>query len=72
MSSSRDQKKYIDSLKRFERKMDKNELYIFQMLVKRIKDDEDLDSISFKKLSTLYEKYYTNRPKKSLDNLFKK
>ena len=68
----RDQKKYIDALKRYENKMDSREREDFKMLVKRQKDEEEFDTISLKKLSNLYEKYYVNRPKKNLNSLFKK
>jgi len=68
----RDQKKYIDALKRYENKMESRERNDFKMLVKRQKDEEEFDTISLRILSDLYEKYYVNRPKKSLDSLFKK
>ena len=68
----RDQKKQIDALKRYENKMDKKEREDYKIFVKRQKDDEDFDTLSFKRLSDLYVKYYVNRPKKSLDSLFKK
>jgi hypothetical protein len=72
MHSYIEQKKYIESLQRYERKMTPKEQEFFKMTVKRQKDDEDLDSISFAKLKELYDKYYVNRKKKSLDELFKK
>ena len=69
----RDQKKYIDALKRYENKMDSKERADFKLFVKRQKDDEEFDTISLKRLSDLYQKYYVNRPKKrNLDDLFKK
>ncbi len=67
-----DQKKFIDNLKRFENKFNEVELKDFKMFVKRHKDGEDLDNISFKKLSDLNIKYYKNRPKLDLNELFKK
>ncbi|VAX19749.1 hypothetical protein MNBD_IGNAVI01-2077 [hydrothermal vent metagenome] len=68
----RDQKKYIDALKRYENKMDSREREDFKMFVKRQKDEEEFDTVSLKTLSDLYGKYYLNRPKKSWDDLFKK
>jgi len=68
----RDQRNKIDALKRYENKMECKEREDFKIFVKRQKDDEDFDTISFKRLSDLYEKYYLNRPKRSLDSLFKK
>ena len=67
-----DQRKYIDALKRYEAKFDGNELKDFRMFVKRHKDGEDLDNLSFKKLSDLYTKYFMNREKPDLNELFKK
>ena len=52
--------------------MDSKEREFFKMVVKRNIDDEDLDSISFGKLKELYTKYYVNRKKPNLDDLFKK
>ena len=72
MSSYVDQKNFIEALKRYENKMDEKERSFFVITVKRAKDEEDLDSISFGKLKELYTKYYVNRKKPSLDDLFKK
>ena len=72
MSSYRDQKNFIEALKRYENKMDEKERSFFSTTLKRDKDEEDLDSISFSKLKELYTKYYVNRKKPSLDDLFKK
>lgn len=72
MNSFRDQKKFIEALVRYERKMDPKERETFRMIVDRDKEEEDLDSLSFADLTELYVKYYVNREKKSLDDLFKK
>ena len=68
----RDQQKYLDFLKRFENKMDRNELEDYKKFVKRQKDDEDFDTISMKKLKDLYDKFYTPVDKSKYDHLFKK
>ncbi len=70
--SYREQKKYFEALRRFERKMEAKEYEDYKMLKKRHIDDEDLDKLSMERLKNLYEKYYVNRPKPNLDNLFKK
>lgn len=70
--SLREQKKYFEILKRYERKFTPKELEDYKMLVKRDKDDEDLDKLSMQRLIALYEKYHVNREKKNLDYLFKK
>lgn len=69
---STDQKKYLDALKRYERKFSQSELRDYKMFLKRHKDDEDLDNVSFKKLNELYVKYYVNREKVDINNFFKK
>lgn len=67
----REQTKYIDALKKYEKKMEPKEAEIFKMFLKRHRDDEDLDKLSAQKLVELYEKYYINREKKNLDIFFK-
>ncbi len=69
---STEQKKYIDTLRRYERKFSPSELKDFKMFEKRIKDDEDLDKLSFTKLKDLYTKYYLNREKIDINEFFKK
>ena len=70
--SYRDQKKYFETLRRYERKFSSDENKKYKMLVKRHKDDEDLDKASMEFLGELYNKYHKNRPKPNYDNLFKK
>jgi hypothetical protein len=67
-----DQKKFIENLRRFEKEFDEIELKEYKMFVKRHKDGEDLDNISFKKLSVLNTKYYGAREKPDINELFKK
>ncbi|MFZ1291578.1 MAG: hypothetical protein WAR79_15890 [Melioribacteraceae bacterium] len=69
---STDQKKYIETLLRYEKKFSQEELKDFKMFVKRNKDNEDLDKISFSKLKDLYTKYYLNREKIDINEFFKK
>jgi hypothetical protein len=68
----RDQQKYLDFLKRFEKKMDRNELEDYKKFIKRQKDDEDFDTVSMKRLKDLYDKFYVGVDKSKYDNLFKK
>ena len=68
----RDQQKYLDYLKRFESKFDRNELEDYKKFVKRQKDDEDFDTVSMKKLKDLYDKYYQAVDKSKYDQFFKK
>ncbi len=70
--TSVEQHKIIRELRDREMKMTRAEQEMFDMFRKRDKDDEDLDSISRKKLMELYEKYVVAaRPKGNpLDALF--
>lgn len=68
--SQREQNKFFETLKRYERKFESKELEDYKMLLKRHKDDEDLDKLSMERLKNLYNKYYMNREKKNYDNLF--
>lgn len=70
--SRREQIKYFEVLKRYERKFERKESEDYKMLLKRHKDDEDLDSLSMGRLAKLHEKYHANRVRPNLDHLFKK
>jgi hypothetical protein len=72
MSAYRDQKKFLEELRRFERNFTSKELEDFKIFVKMDKDEEEFDTVSLSKLKTLYEKYYVNRVKKNYDQFFKK
>ncbi len=70
--SYRDQKTYFEFLPRYINKFSNEERMDFEMLLKRHKDDEDLDKLALGRLKTMYEKYHINRPKKNWDHVFKK
>ncbi|MCX6152199.1 MAG: hypothetical protein NTX22_16860 [Ignavibacteriales bacterium] len=70
--SYRDQSKYFECLKRFERKFDWRELEDYKILLERHKDEEDFDKESLEWLKELYVKYFVNREKKNFDDIFKK
>ncbi len=52
-----DQHQMITELMDYSRKMKRDDQEDFEMFVKRDKDDEDLDQISWKRLRQLYELY---------------
>ncbi|MDP2208616.1 MAG: hypothetical protein Q8K98_07560 [Bacteroidota bacterium] len=56
-----EQHKIIEALKDYYKKMNRYEVDEFDMFRKRDYDDEDLDSLSKKKLIELYEKYVPAR-----------
>jgi hypothetical protein len=51
----------IRDLKDYEWKLTRDETDDFRMMVKRDKDDEDLDELAMKRLAALYERYVTYR-----------
>ncbi|MCL4509832.1 MAG: hypothetical protein M1470_02015 [Bacteroidetes bacterium] len=55
--TSAEQKKLIEELKYKTSKMVPKDKYDYEMFVKRDKDDEDLDSLSMKRLRELHAKY---------------
>ncbi|OGU29629.1 MAG: hypothetical protein A2057_08810 [Ignavibacteria bacterium GWA2_35_9] len=70
--SYRDQQKYIEALKRYERKFDKKESEDFKMFLKRQKDEEEFDTVSMKRLKELYDKYNVPVDKSKYDSFFRK
>ncbi len=68
----RDQQKYIETLKKHERKFDRKESEDFKMFLKRQKDEEDFDTVSMKRLKELYDKYNVPIDKSKYDSFFKK
>lgn len=56
-----EQKRMIRDLKDYEWKLTRDETDDFRMMVKRDKDDEDLDELAMKRLAALYERYVTYR-----------
>jgi hypothetical protein len=70
--SFRDQQKYLDTLKKFERKFDHKEAEEFKMFLKMQKDEEDFDSVSLTRLKELYDKYNVPVDKSKYDSFFKK
>jgi hypothetical protein len=70
--SFREQQKYLDMLKKYERNFDKKEAEEFKMFLKRQKDDEDFDTLSMNRLKELYDKYNKPVDKSKYDSFFKK
>ncbi len=70
--SYRDQAKYLDFLRKFERKLDRKEAEDFKMFFKMQKDEEEFDSVTMKKLKSLYDKYNVPVDRSKFDALFKK
>ena len=56
-----EQKRMIRELKDYEWKLTRDETDDFRMMVKRDKDDEDLDELAMKRLDALHDRYVTYR-----------
>ena len=70
--SYRDQEKYLEFLRKFERKFDRKEAEDFKMFLKMQKDEEEFDSVMMKKLKSLYEKFNVPVDRSKYDAFFKK
>lgn len=70
--SYRDQQKYIEALKKYERDFDRKESEEFKMFLKRNKDEDEFDTLSMKRLKELYDKYNKPVDKSKYDAFFKK
>ncbi|MCC6398569.1 MAG: hypothetical protein IT282_16265 [Bacteroidetes bacterium] len=59
-----EQKRMILELRDYTHRMTRDEEELFQMYVKRNKDDEDLDNIAQRRLTEMYERYVVRRPRR--------
>lgn len=67
-----EQKKIVQELKYYMSRMEKKELYDFEMMLKRIRDDEELDVLSVRRLEELQKKYIVKKTKQDIEALLKK
>ncbi|MCU0407111.1 MAG: hypothetical protein MUE64_09150 [Ignavibacteriaceae bacterium] len=72
MSSYRDQKKYLEVLKKYERTFTRQEADEYKLFVKRDKDDDEFDTVTMKRLKELHDKYYKPVDTSKYDKFFKK
>ncbi len=70
--SYRDQQKYLEELRKYEKKFDHRELDDYKMYVKMHKDEEEFDSVTLQRLVELYEKYYEPVDRHKYDSFFKR
>jgi hypothetical protein len=66
-----EQHRMIQDLKDYLSKMERQDQYDFEMYVKRDKDDEELDSLSFKKLEEMHKRYVVRKTKKDIEEMLK-
>ena len=64
--------KMIQELQDFTSKMDRENLQYFEMLLKRDRDDEDLDSAAVSRLQQLHSTYVTRKTKSDAEKTWKK
>jgi len=72
MSSYREQKKYLEVLKKYERNFTRQESGEYKLFIKRDKDDDEFDTLSMKRLKELYDKYLKPVDTSKYDKFFKK
>ncbi|OGU63188.1 MAG: hypothetical protein A2W30_05050 [Ignavibacteria bacterium RBG_16_36_9] len=72
MSSYREQKKYLEVLKKYERHFTRQEYDEFQMFIKRDKDDDEFDTVTMKRVKELHDKYHKAVDTSKYDKFFKK
>ncbi len=72
MSSYRDQKKYLEVLKKYERTFTRQEADEYKLFIKRDKDDDEFDTVTMKRLKELHDKYYKPVDTSKYDKFFKK
>ncbi len=71
MSFSR-QKELLADLNDFCNKLSRDEEYVFEMAMKRHKDDEELDVMTLQKLEDMHKKYVIRKPKFDPNKFFRK
>ena len=72
MLSYREQKKYLEILKKYERNLTRQEYDEYKLLIKRDKDDDEFDTVTMKRLKELHDKYYKPVDTSKYDKFFKK
>jgi len=72
VSSYREQKKYLEMLKKYERNFTRQENDDYKLFIKRDKDDDEFDTVTMKRLKELHDKYYKPVDTSKYDKLFKK
>jgi len=70
--TSVEQRKMIQKLKSVSTKMNSDERRAFEMMAKRDRDDEELDSLTMMKLKQLLAKYFPKHSKQDLEDAWNK
>lgn len=72
MSSYREQKKYLEVLKKYERDFTRQESDDYKLFIKRDKDDDEFDTVTMKRLKELHDKYHKPVDTSKYDKFFTK
>lgn len=67
----REQKKFLEELKKYEPRMSEADRAQYKMFVKREKDEEELDTLSMGRLREIHARYCIPVPKRDFNSLFK-
>ncbi len=70
--TSVEQRKMVQKLKSIVMKMSVDERQAFEMMAKRDRDDEELDSLSMTKLKQLHIKFFPKHSKQDLEDAWNK
>jgi hypothetical protein len=70
--TSVEQHKMVQRLKQVMMKMNSSERQSFEMMVKRDRDDEELDSLTIAKLKQLHENLFPKNTKQALEEKWNK
>ena len=72
MSSYREQKRYLDVLKKYERNFTRQESDEYKLFIKRDKDDDEFDTVSMRRLKELHDRYHKPVDTSKYDKFFNK
>jgi hypothetical protein len=67
-----EQHRMIEDLRGYARRMDRTEQADFEMMMKRDKDEEQLDVLTLRKLQHLHDKYVPKKSRRELDDAWAK
>jgi hypothetical protein len=70
--TSVEQRKMVQRLKQVMMKMSSDERRSYDMMAKRDRDDEELDSLTMTKLKQLHEKFFPKQSKEALEDKWNK
>jgi hypothetical protein len=70
--TSVEQRKMVQRLKQVMTKMNSEERRSFEMMAKRDRDDEELDSLSMQQLKQMFARFFPQNSKQALEDKWKK